>query len=50
LRGGRRLLWGVCAIVLGVIILLALVLPSQFWWFALAALLIAGGLWILRCC
>jgi hypothetical protein len=50
LRGGRRLLWGACAIVLGLIILLALVLPSRFWWFALAALLIAAGLWMLRCC
>ncbi|MBO6040639.1 MAG: hypothetical protein J6P58_05470 [Oscillospiraceae bacterium] len=49
MRGGRRLLWGVTAIVLGLIILLALVLPSQFWWFALAALLIAAGLWMLRC-
>lgn len=50
MRGGRRLLWGVTAIVLGLIILLALVLPSQFWWFAFAALLIAAGLWMLRCC
>ena len=47
MRGGRRLLWGVTAIVLGLIILLALVLPSQFWWFAFAALLIAAGLWML---
>lgn len=38
MRGGRRGLWGVTAIVLGVIILLALVLPSEFWWFGLAAL------------
>ena len=38
------------AVKRGLDFLLALVLPSQFWWFALAALLIAGGLWILRCC
>lgn len=50
MRGGRRLLWGLTAIALGVVILLALVLPSDFWWFALAALLIAAGIWTLRCC
>ena len=50
LRGGRRLLWGVGAIALGILILLALVLPPQFWWLALAALLIAAGLYLLRCC
>ena len=47
---GRRGLWGVTAIVLGLVIILALILPSEFWWFSLAALLIAAGIWILRCC
>ena len=50
LRGGQRILWGITAIALGLIIVLALVLPSDFWWFALAALLIAAGIWTLRCC
>ncbi len=50
MRGGRRGMWGITAIVLGVIILLSLVLPKEFWWFSLAALLIAAGVWLLRCC
>ena len=34
----------------GVIIILSLVLPSAFWWFILAALLICFGFWYNRCC
>ena len=33
----------------GVLIILALVLPAGFWWFALAIALICGGIWLLRC-
>lgn len=38
------------AILMGVVILLSLVLPSQVWWFLLALGLIGLGLWLLRCC
>ena len=42
---------GLAAIIVGCIIILALVLPSQVWWFLLAAALICLGLWyIRRCC
>ncbi len=38
-----------CLVVLaGVLIILALVLPPGFWWFALAIALICGGIWLLR--
>ena len=30
-------------------IILALVLPAGFWWFALGGALIAAGVWLLRC-
>ena len=50
MRRGRRCLWGLVAIILGLVILLALVLPPGFWWFALAAGLIGFGLWYMRCC
>lgn len=43
-------LWGLIAICAGVIIILSLVLPKSFWWFALAAALIGGGIWLIRCC
>ena len=43
MRRGRRCLWGLVAIILGLIIILSLVLPSAFWWFALAAALIGLG-------
>ena len=49
-RRGRCGLWGLAAIGLGLIILLALILPSEFWWFFLAAGLIGLGIWCLRCC
>jgi len=44
-RGGC----GLAAICAGVIIILALVLPSQVWWFLLAAGLICFGVWLNRC-
>ena len=36
---------GIACVVTGVLIILALVLPAGFWWFAL----IAAGVWLLRC-
>jgi hypothetical protein len=50
MRRGRRCLWGLVAIILGLMILLSLVLPSGFWWFLAAAALIGGGLWQMHCC
>ncbi len=41
---------GLIAVGAGVLIILSLVLPKSFWWFALAAVLICGGVWLLRCC
>lgn len=49
LHNGRRSILAVIAILTGVIIILSLVLPSQFWWFVLAAGLIAFGVWLNRC-
>lgn len=43
-------LWGMIAIGAGVIIILSIVLPKSFWWFVLAAGLIGGGIWLMRCC
>lgn len=37
------------AVLAGVIIVLALVLPAGFWWFLLALVLIVVGVWLLRC-
>ncbi|MBP3484475.1 MAG: hypothetical protein J6K00_05215 [Oscillospiraceae bacterium] len=42
-------LFATIAIVSGIIIILALILPTQFWWFILAAGLICLGIWIRRC-
>ena len=39
----------VLATVFSVLIILALVLPAGFWWFALGGALIAAGVWLLRC-
>ncbi len=42
---------GYAAIGIGVLILLSLILPRGFWWFALGAALIAFGIWANnRCC
>ena len=38
------------AICAGLVIILSLVLPKSFWWFVLAAILIGGGVWLIRCC
>lgn len=40
---------GYLALCAGIVIILALVLPSGFWWFALAAALIVFGVWLIRC-
>lgn len=50
MRRGRRCLWGMAAVIAGLVILLYLLLPARFWWFALAAGLIGFGLWVMRCC
>ncbi len=50
MRRGRRCLWGLIAVLSGLIIILSLVLPSSFWWFALAVGLIGFGFWTMRCC
>jgi uncharacterized membrane protein len=38
------------AVLGGVVIILALILPTGFWWFALAVALIAVGIWLIRRC
>ena len=46
----KRNFAGCAAAVLGVIILLALILPAGFWWFAVGTALIVAGLLIcVRC-
>jgi len=50
MRRGHRGFWGCTAIMAGVIIILSLVLPTAFWWFAFAAALIMLGVWFMRCC
>ena len=49
MRRGRRSIWGCVAILVGLVIILSLVLPGEFWWFIFAAALIALGIWALRC-
>ena len=39
---------GFALIVLGILILLAMVLPSGFWWFLFGMALICGGCWMCR--
>ena len=41
---------GCAAIAAGILIILALILPAEFWWFSIAIALICGGIWYLRCC
>ena len=50
MRRGRRVVFGLAAIGLGFVILLALILPAGFWWFLCAAALIGFGIGYLRCC
>ena len=50
MRRGRHSFLGCAAIGAGIIIILSLVLPTDFWWFVLAIILISAGIWFLRCC
>ena len=50
MRRGRRYVWAITAISLGLLILLGVLLPGVFWWLLLAAALLALGIWLLRCC
>ena len=47
-RRGSGCILGVASIVIGVLIILAMVLPSGFWWLILGAALIVAGLFLLR--
>lgn len=49
MRKGHRGLCGCVAIAAGLVIIFSLVLPGEFWWFIFAAVLIALGIWALRC-
>jgi hypothetical protein len=49
MRGNGKRTLAAAAIILGIGIILALVLPRDFWWFLLAGILIASGLWFIRC-
>lgn len=40
---------GCLTVLLGIFVLLALVLPSTFWWLLLAGVLIYVGVWVIRC-
>ena len=46
--GKKPSLLAAVAIALGVLILMAKLLPPGFWWFLVAAGLIALGIWLLR--
>ena len=49
MRGrGRNI--GCGAMIAGVVIVLALILPGEVWWFLLAAALIGFGIWYIRSC
>ncbi len=47
-KKGRNSLWGWVAVIGGALIVLALILPAWFWWLVCAALLIFGGIWLLK--
>ena len=40
---------GCAAVCVGTVILLALILPTWFWWLICGLLLVCGGIWMLRC-
>ena len=48
--GGKQKTVGYVVITTGIVIILAMILPVGFWWFALAAALISAGIWIMKCC
>lgn len=45
-RHNRGNIIGYASILVGALILLALILPPGFWWFAIGAGLVGFGLWI----
>lgn len=47
-KGGPRMRLGCLVALLGVFVLLALILPSTFWWFVFGALLIYLGICVIR--
>lgn len=47
-RGNSGCILGVASIVIGVLIILAMLLPSGFWWLVLGAALIVIGLCLLK--
>ena len=48
-RNGRGNFCGYVAVIVGAFILMALILPSWFWWLVCGGLLVWGGVWLLRC-
>ena len=50
MRKGRNNIWGFVAIITGIVIFLALILPTEFGWFILAVVLIGAGIWFIRSC
>ena len=42
--------WGLLAIILGLVIILSLLLPSEFWWIVSAGALIWGGVCLMKRC
>lgn len=46
-RQGNAL--GYLFILAGALIILGMILPKVFWWFALGVVLIGIGVWLLRC-
>lgn len=47
-RKGRGCTCGWLAVIGGVFIMLALILPAWFWWLVCAGLLIYGGVWLIK--
>lgn len=47
MRNGRTT--GCIAVAAGVAIFLALILPQWIWWIVCAAVLVWGGIWLMRC-
>lgn len=45
----RPRFWALAAVSLGLLIILAVILPAEFWWLILAAGLICIGIRMLRC-
>ena len=48
-RRGKRYGIGKLFIIVGTMILLAMILPGQFWWFMLGVSFIAFGIWYNNC-